>query len=145
MSRFSTEVRVNASKSDILRLSQSILEDMGLLFQDRDLSHLLFKEKYRFDPFNPVEMRLEVKENGSGSCIKFEGENLGEGPYQETHVKRLVFELMDRLEETVGTGMETDRPKDPDFVRELELLTNLHEKGILTDHEFHKAKERLLH
>jgi hypothetical protein len=145
MSRFSTEVRVNASKSDILRIGQSILEEMGLLFQDRDFSNLLFKEKYRFDPFNPVEMRLQVRENGDGSLIKLEGENLGEGPYQETHVKRLVFELMDRLDECVGIGEGEDRPNDPDIVRELELLTSLHNKGILTDHEFQKAKEKLLH
>ncbi len=144
MSTFSQDVRVNASKGEILRIGQSILEEMGLLFQDRDLTHLQFKEKYRFDPFNPAEMRVEVRERGNESIIHLEGENMGIGPYQDTHVKRLVFELMDRLEECLGPEHESGKIRDPEIVRELEILTNLHNNGVLTDHEFQRAKNRIL-
>jgi hypothetical protein len=143
MSRFSTEVRVNADRAEVLRMGQSILEEMDLLFQDRDLSYLIFKEKYRFDPFNPVKMKLKVEGNGNNTIVRLEGENIGIGPYQETHVKRIVFQLMDRLEESLDT-VEQRKSQDPDMVRELELLDSLHEKGILTDHEFQRAKQRIL-
>lgn len=144
MSKFSTEVRVNASVSDVLRKGQSILEEMDLLFEDRSMSSLVFREKQRFDPFNPVEIEVHVKETGRGSLIELEGENLGVGPYQETHVKRKIFELMDRLEEDLPKAEKSERIVNDDIVHELEVLSRLHSQGILTEVEFARAKKKLL-
>lgn len=144
MSRFSTEVRVNASVADILRKGHFILEDMDLLFEDRSMSRLLFKEKQRFDPFNPVEIEVKVRKEEHGAVIELDGKNFGEGPYQESHVKRMIFELMDRLEEDLP-GRNIERPdRDPDIVEELKVLSRLHEQGVLTDPEFERAKKKLL-
>ena len=144
MSRFSTEVRVNASVSDVLRRGQSILEEMDLLFEDRSMSRLIFKEKQRFDPYNPVEIEVQVRNNGGETVIELDGRNLGEGPYQETHVKRMIFELMDRLEEQLPRHFQNEERSDPGLAEELEVLSRLHSQGVLTDFEFARAKKKLL-
>ena len=144
MSRFSTEVRVNASVSEVLRKGQSILEEMGLLFEDRSMSMIVFKEKPRFDPFNPAEVEVHVRENSGDTVIELDGRNLGENPYQETHVKRLIFELMDRLEEDLPRNERQFLSGEPGIAEELEVLSRLHSQGILTDIEFARAKKKLL-
>ncbi|RLF67038.1 MAG: hypothetical protein DRN57_06045 [Thermoplasmata archaeon] len=147
MSRFSTEVRVNASPSEVLRVSNNILREMDLLFEDRDRDLLLFREKLRFDPFNPVEVKIRVREDGAGSRVELEGVNPGEGPYQESHVKTLIFELMDRLEDTVAGRFDDEKevpPRDPEIARELDLLGKLFERGVLTEEEFRRSKSKLL-
>ena len=141
MSRFSSEFRADASKAEIIRSGQSILEDMGLLFEDRNKDFVMFKEKIRFDPYNPVEVLIRVTEKDNGSLIEINGNNLGLGPYQDTHVKRLIFELMDRMQSKIGSNHEL---MDPSIVSELQLLSKLHSRGILTDVEFTRAKHRLL-
>jgi hypothetical protein len=117
---------------------------MDLLFEDRSMSSLVFREKQRFDPFNPVEIEIHVTETDRGSLIELEGKNLGVGPYQETHVKRKIFELMDRLEEDLPREEKPEKLVDDDIVHELEVLSKLHSQGILTDVEFSRAKKKLL-
>ncbi len=141
MSRFSSEFRANATKAEIIRSGQSILEEMGLLFEDRNEDLVIFKEKLRFDPYNPVEVQIRVTEKENGSMIEIKGNNMGLGPYQDTHVKRLIFELMDRMQSKIGSSHDM---MDPNIVSELQLLSKLHSTGILTDVEYSRAKQKLL-
>jgi hypothetical protein len=46
---------------------------------------------------------------------------------------------MDRFEEKVPVN------DTGEYARELQMLSNLHEKGLISDLEFQKAKETLLH
>lgn len=144
MSRFSTEFRANAGSADVIRTGQSILEEMGLIFFDRDGRSLKFREKQRFDPFNPATVELKVIEGEREVRVQLESENLGEGPYQETHLKRILFEIMDRMEMNLKETTSGPGCMDSGIAHELEVLSNLHSKGVLTDMEFERAKKQIL-
>lgn len=144
MSRFSSEFRANASIPEIIRNGQTILEEMGLFLDAIDDRRLIFKEKPRFDPYNPARVEVNIREDLDGPVIEIEGENVGIGPYQESHVMRMIFEFMDRMEEELGSGQGPLDDADPQIGREIEILSNLHDRGILSDYEFQKAKDKIL-
>jgi hypothetical protein len=116
---------------------------------------------------------LKPNPDGS-TRITIEGSNFGFGPVQKAHLKQQVNLLANYVEQAVGTSSsptegphstETHRydfsydllgrlkglagnlanTQHPDSLSsELERLADLHNKGILTDEEFQKAKSRLI-
>jgi hypothetical protein len=106
---------------------------------------MVSREKLRFDAYNPVTVEISIKEGELGSHLDLVGENDGIGPYQDHHVRSKVLELLSRIQIDLDLMDEPVLQNDTgELASELEMLTNLHNKGILTDVEYNRAKAALL-
>jgi hypothetical protein len=145
MSRFEKDLRVQVPL-DVLRATceQAFLE-LDLLMDEHGRDTLRSHEKFRFDAYNPVDIEISIKEDGEGSNLHISGNSEGFGPLQDIHVRNKILELLSRIQLDIEYGPPaTPLTGSPYLANELELLSRLHAKGVLSDFEFHKAKEKLL-
>jgi hypothetical protein len=55
-----------------------------------------------------------------------------------------TWKIIEKRQNALSNTSNTDGSSDEGLVDELERLSDLHEKGVLTDEEFEQAKDRLL-
>ncbi|MGA1792576.1 MAG: SHOCT domain-containing protein [Thermoplasmatota archaeon] len=121
------------------------VRDMDLATIEDRKDHLLSRERIRFDAYNPVDIEVLFDEGPDGITLRLTGENEGQGPYQEHHVRAKVLDLMSRIQLDVEFLDEEAPVNDTGIISsELRMLSELHAKGIITDVEYMRAKERLL-
>jgi len=121
------------------------VQDLDLTTLDMRRDHLLSREKARFDTYNPVDIEVLFEEGPDGITLRLTGENEGIGPYQEHHVRAKVLDLMSRIQLDIEFLDEEAPVNDTGIISsELRMLSELHAKGVITDIEYMRAKERLL-
>ncbi|MEA3559178.1 MAG: hypothetical protein U9R75_08005 [Candidatus Thermoplasmatota archaeon] len=145
MARFKEERALNADPVHVKNLLQKAAGELDLILDQDSRGSIRLKEKYRFDHFNQVEMDIEMEGSGSECRILVDGQNQGISDLQHRHVRSKVLELLSRVQ----IDLEYMEPipadsSDPVIARELDLLSDLHGKKILTDHEYSQAKSKLL-
>lgn len=127
------------------RACEAAVSELDLSTLEEDLAVIRSREKVRFDAYNPVDIELLFDEGPEGIDLQIKAENEGVGPYQEHHVKAKVQDLMSRIRIELER-YEDDLPaNDPGIImNELRMLSELRSKGVITDIEYMRAKERLL-
>jgi len=144
MSFFSEGMYFDVGPETLRRIcEQALLElDMFTVGQEEGL---IYREKLRFDAYNPVTVELTIDRIGRKTELNLSGTNEGIGPFQEHHVRSKILELLSRNQIDIS---QVDR-KGPvndtgELAMELEMLSKLHREGIINDFEFQKAKTHLL-
>ncbi len=145
MSRFEKDLKVQVPP-DVLRATcEQALQELDLLMDEQSMDILRSHEKFRFDAYNPVDVEISIQEEGPGSSLHISGISEGFGPLQDTHVRNKILELLSRIQLDIEYGPPaTPLIGSPYIANELELLSRLHSKGVLSDFEFQRAKEKLL-
>lgn len=145
MARFKEESALHADPDHIRNLLQKAAGDLDLIMEEDSRGKMLLKEKYRFDHFNQVEIEVDM-EGLRGDCrLLIDGQNHGDGDIQHRHVRSKVLELLSRVQIDLEYLDPSEGPSiDGDTLRELELLSDLHSRNVLTDHEYATAKKRIL-
>ena len=142
MSSFTGGFEVPVPGSEVMKIGCSVIEEMDLIPGKIDGSMIVFREKMRFDPFNPVEIRLEIESENDHTMVKIEVSNEGIGSFQETHVRRKALQIIERIESEISLNPRTEE-EHPEH-GEIEMLSRLHSMGVLTDVEFERAKMKVL-
>jgi hypothetical protein len=145
MSNFSERVTFNVGPEALKRAIEMALDELDLSTAG-SVDAMIFREKLRFDAYNPVTVEITLEERGGATELRLAGENDGIGPFQEHHVRNKVMELLSRIQLDLESIEDRAPVNDTgEFSMELQMLTRLHEKGIITDLEYQKARENLLH
>jgi hypothetical protein len=145
MSSFSEDMTFNVPAETLRRACEMALLELDMPPTSSTRDSMVSREKLRFDAYNPVTVEISIKEGELGSHLDLTGANDGIGPYQEHHVRSKVMELLSRIQIDLDMMDDTTLQNDTgELASELEMLTNLHNNGILTDVEYHRAKETLL-
>ncbi|MGA1872946.1 MAG: SHOCT domain-containing protein [Thermoplasmatota archaeon] len=145
MARFSEGMTFKVSPATLKRACEMAVGDLDLNKLEDRADHITSREKARFDTYNPVDIEILFQEGPAGVTLQVTGENEGIGPYQEHHVRAKVLDLLSRVQ--IDLEFLDDRKPVNDtgvISNELRMLSELHAKGIITDIEYHRAKERLL-
>ncbi|MFO8051493.1 MAG: hypothetical protein R6V01_07330 [Thermoplasmatota archaeon] len=145
MARFKEESALHADPDHVWDLLQRAAGELDLIMEEDCGGKMLLKEKYRFDHYNQVELEVDL-EGLHGDCrLLIDGQNHGEGEVQEKHVRSKVLELLSRIQIDLEYLEPRENPiNDAGALKELELLSDLHSRNILTDHEYATAKKRIL-
>jgi len=145
MARFSEGMTFKVSHDILKRACEMAVRDLDLTTLDDRRNHLLSREKSRFDAYNPVDIEVLFDEGPDGITLRLNGKNEGIGPYQEHHVRSKVLDLMSRIQLDIEFLDEEAPVNDTGIISsELRMLSELHAKGVITDIEYMRAKERLL-
>jgi hypothetical protein len=145
MSNFSEGMTFNAGPEALKKAVEMALDELDLSTIG-SVDAMVFKEKLRFDAYNPVTVEISIEEGNNGTELRLAGTNDGIGPFQEHHVKNKIMELLSRIQLDLEKVEDRAPVNDTgEFSMELQMLTSLHAKGIITDLEYQKAKETLLH
>jgi len=145
MSRYEKDIKVQVPP-DVLRVTcENALQELDLLLDEKGIDSLRSHEKFRFDAYNPVDIEISIEEDESGSNLHISGISDGFGPLQDIHVRNKILELLSRIQIDTDYGPPSSRMNgSPNLINELELLSRLHSRGVLSDFEFQRAKEKLL-
>ena len=145
MSSFSEGMTFNVPVDALRRACEMALSELDMPPTSNIDDSLVSREKLRFDAYNPVTVEISIEEGELGSQLNLTGANDGIGPYQEHHVRSKILELLSRIQIDLDKIEEQTPINDTgELSAELEMLTNLHKNGILTDIQFLRAKEDLM-
>ena len=145
MSNFSEGMTFNVRPETLKKACEmALLElDMSTISSEEAM---IFREKLRFDTYNPVTVEISINDKDGETELSLNGANDGIGPYQEHHVRSKILELLSRIQLDIDAVANRKPVNDTgEFAMELELLSKLHKDGTITDLEYQKAKNTLLH
>ena len=144
MSFFSEGMYFDVRPETLRRACEQALLELDMYTVEQQ-DGMIYKEKLRFDAYNPVTVELSIERNGRGAELNLTGNNEGVGPFQEHHVRSKVLELLSRIQIDISHEERFVPVNDTgELASELEMLSRLHRDGIINDHEFQRAKHRLL-
>ena len=144
MSFFSEGMYFDVGPETLKRICEQALFELDMYTVGQEEA-LIFREKLRFDAFNPVTVELSIDKVGGKTELNLTGTNEGIGPFQEHHVRSKVLELLSRIQIDIA-HVDRKRPVNDtgELAMELEMLSKLHKEGIINDFEYQKAKKHLL-
>ena len=105
---------------------------------------LFLREAMDLGTYYPAEVRVSLEDGPGGQELKVRASSEGQDFYYDSHLRHLVDELVSKV--GVRPVSEVEGPGAPPAVdgppSDLEMLTRLFDKGLLSEREFEMAKAR---
>ncbi len=142
MSDLEREVRLGSSWRSVMESLRSDAELDHWILEGSTNDELRLREPMDLGTYYPVEVRISLVDGPAGHKLRVKASSEGRDLYYDNHMKRLVEELMSRLGPLPGDEGRPQASCPDDNDSDLELLTRLFQKGLLSEREFQLARER---
>jgi len=149
MSRRKDEFFVELPKAEALDACKNAIAQIGWRIMEESPECITIKEvAIQSTSYNwPAKIGITMESGGSRTKVFLKGSVFGFGPIQSGHLKGQMGRFRNLLEVAAkqpAQGESSPGNAPSSIGKELENLAELHSKGILSDEEFAKAKDKIL-
>ena len=147
MSKYQQSFILNLPLSRASEVCREVAAQLGWRVLEQTTYRIVCKENApqvtSFTWSAKVEIELEAESQG-WTRITLDGSIFGYGPIQSGHLKGQIGRIRNEIELAAKKPAQGECDKKPTLTTELEKLSELKQRGVLTDEEFQQAKALLL-
>lgn len=149
MSRHNDSIIVPISNEKAMLVCKEAASNLNWRIMNEGKNFISCKEITSFSAFSvtwPAKVDISISEHNDKVQIKLEGSIAGLGPIQSGHLKGQLGKFKNLIEVAINRLTQNSNINNdtPSLSSEIEKLSVLHSKGILTKEEFDSAKKKIL-
>jgi len=146
MSKHNDEFTVPLSIKKTMKVCKEAAAELGWRIMNEGDNYISCKEvSPQIISFTwAAKIDVYVEGNNNESIISLNGSIFSMGPIQSGHLKGQLGKLKNLIQLSVNKHKSYSSQSSSSIVSELEKLSSLLSKGLLTEEEFNSAKKRIL-